>query len=113
MRARFWNCLSIDSNNANSARECCNSELMDSSKTEINSVKVRCRVARVLWGDVWPNMDVASWPRAVGAPDEVSKRPQRLNRLCILSYADVKADGGSICNWDNSRFAQSITINIL
>jgi hypothetical protein len=33
--------------------------------------------------------------------------------VCMLSKAEVSAEGGSICNWDSSRFAQSITINIL
>lgn len=113
VRARLRNCLSIDSNNANSARECCSSELMDSSRTERNSVKVRWSVARVRWGEVGPNMEVASSPNRVGAPDLVSKSPHLLNSVCILSKAEVSADGGSICSWDSSRFAQSITIRIL
>lgn len=111
--ARLRNCLSIDSKSAKSARECWSSELIDSSRTERNSVKVRWRVARVRWGDVWPNMEVASSPNRVGAPDAVSKRPHLRNRVCMLSKAEVSADGGSICNWVSSRFAQSITIRIL
>lgn len=47
VRARLPNCRSMASKRENRARECVSSELMDSSRTERNSVNVRWRVWRV------------------------------------------------------------------
>ena len=85
VRARLRNWRSMDSKREKRASECWSSLLMDSSRTERNSVNVLWRVWRVLWGEDMPKMEVAIEPRRVGVPDGVSKTPHRLSMVCRLS----------------------------
>lgn len=76
-------------------------------------MKVLCSVCLVRWVEERPKIDVARMPARVGVPDWFSSIPARLRRVWRLSKAEVIGDGGRTWSCDSSRFAQSITINIL
>ena len=68
---------------------------------------------RVRSRDDGPKTEVAKVPSRVGVPSEVSKTPHLLSSKWKLSYAEDIDEGVWVCNWESSRFAQSITIKIL
>ena len=94
VRAKLPNWRSMASKSEKSAREWVSSELMESSRTERNSVNVRWRVWRVRWWEDSPKIDVARVPTRVGVPDGVSRTPHLVNNVWTLSKADVIGDGG-------------------
>ena len=81
VRARLRNWRSMDSKREKRARLCWSSLLIDSSRMERNSVKVRWRVWRVRCGEDIPNIEVARTPARVGVPAGVSNMPARLRRV--------------------------------
>lgn len=89
------------------------SELMLSSRTPRNSLKVRWRVWCVRWGRVVPKRSVKRAPSGVGRPvDRFSNMPRWDRRVWMFAKAVEREVRGSAEMAESSRFAHSMTMRI-